>query len=68
MLKLIPADIENKKENTMHTLADLKGSEVKLRESLRKERIPEFKADIKYAYRLVKTRRLTTERRIGIGE
>ena len=51
----------------MHTLSDLKGSEVKLRESLRKERIPEFKADIKYAYRFVRGRRKIMEKRLGIG-
>ena len=50
----------------MHTLADLKASEVKLRESLRKERIPEFKADIKYAYRFVRVRVRLAERKAGI--
>ena len=50
----------------MTTLAQLKGSEVKLRESLRRTDIPEFKADIRYAYRLVRARRRLGERKVGI--
>ena len=50
----------------MHTLSDLKASEVKLRESLKNERIPEFRADIEWAYRFTKARRRLVERRLGM--
>ena len=50
----------------MHKLSDLKASEVRLRESLRKERIPTFKSDIRYAYRLVRARVRLEERKAGI--
>jgi len=52
----------------MHTLSDLKASEVKLRESLKKERIPGFKSDIRYALRIVRVRRKRLEGRLGIGK
>jgi len=54
--------------NVMHTLSDLKASEVKLRESLKKERIPGFKSDIRYALRIVRVRRKRLEGRLGIGK
>ena len=50
----------------MKTLADLKGSEVILRESLSKERAPEFVEDVVWAYRFVKARRRLVERKIGM--
>ena len=51
----------------MATLVDLKASEVRLRESLKKERIP-FKSDVKWALKFVRARRRTMERRLGIGD
>jgi len=50
------------------TLAQLKGSEVKLRESLKRTDIPEFKADIRYALSFVCVRRKRLEQAIGIGK
>ena len=50
----------------MHTLSDLKASEVKLRESLKGEMIPSFRKDIRYAYRLVRARVRLEERKAGI--
>ncbi|KKL09113.1 hypothetical protein LCGC14_2569110 [marine sediment metagenome] len=50
----------------MATLAELKGSEVKLRESLSKERVPEFVEDVAWAYKFVKARRRLVERKIGM--
>ena len=61
-------DNEKKKEKIMKvTLADLKGVEVRLRDSAKRERIGVFRRDIKYAYRLTKARRRLAERRVGIG-
>ena len=52
----------------MATLAEIKGSEVKLRNSLAREGIPEFsKEDIEWAYRFVRSRRRLAERKCGIG-
>jgi len=52
----------------MHELRDLKASEVKLREFLRNEHKKEFKADIRYALKLVRVRRIKAERILGIGD
>jgi len=48
----------------MHTLSTLKAAEVKLRESAKRERIPEFKRDIQWALGFVRARRRMAERRI----
>lgn len=50
----------------MATLAQIKGSEVKLRESLTRNMPKEFRADVQYAYKFVKARRRLAERRLGI--
>ena len=50
----------------MHTLATIKGSEVRLREAVKNETVLEFKADVKYAYKLVRARRRLLERKAGI--
>ena len=52
----------------MLTLADLKGAEVKLRNSRLKEVAPDYKKDIEWAHRFTKARRQKTEARLGIGE
>lgn len=51
----------------MHTLAQIKGSEVKLRESLTRQMPAEFREDIIFAYRFVRSRRRLAERKLGVG-
>ena len=52
----------------MTELRDLKASEINLRNSLERERTHEFKADIRYALRIVRVRRKRAEHELGIGE
>lgn len=50
----------------MKTLAELKGAEVKLRQTLAKDRVPECVEDVVWAYKFTKARRRLAERKAGI--
>ena len=50
----------------MHKLSDLKAAEVTLRNSLETEKHPTFRADIAYALKMARIRRVMAERAIGI--
>ncbi len=50
----------------MTTLAEIKGAEVKLRQTLSQDRVPECVEDVVWAYKFTKARRRLAERKAGI--